>query len=728
MELVPLNIEELKPSLNRVVVDTREKLQLVTDFIGRVKVFGFDVETNVAPKFHQRKTRTIQLGDRNEQYIIDLKAFAVDSKFLANQGNFSAPEWAVPIVEVLRPALESPEWTKVGHNLQFDYETLWWNLGLRTQGFYDTQRAEEQIYAGLVPYYHKSFWALDDLVARYCRLKISKSAQTSFNLFDPLTPEQIDYCALDCRLPLAVMSIQSKTLTRIGVEFANKIENNAIMAFGDMHLNGIYLDRSMWLHNVEQTELRHQENLDELDRYFLPIVGRHPIPITDDQLKVLDDAWRLELSDRELRKSLREQHKEAKKLSLQNKKFTDLLASYQGIAAINYESNPQLIQALRKMGFDATILPDTNDRNLEKRKNFPVIEALRNYRETAKILKSSGRDFVEEHIDPVTGRVHSWIKSMGAETGRTSSVKPNIQNITKKSNEKTKYEVAWRHCYRAQPGYLIITSDYNGCELRILAEASQEPAFVDAFRKDWDVHSVGAEIIFGKQWKDGAEPECKYYFKADHQKCKCKIHKQLRDQIKAINFGIAYGMEAQKLADGIGITKQEASKLLRTYRETFPKLIAYLEKLGNIATSTFVARTLSGRARFFRPPTWEQARESALLTAKKKKMGVATDKDVKWAFRSMLSAIEREGKNSPIQGTNADLAKIAMYYLWEGLYKFGAKLVNFVHDEFVVECPEGCVEECKDFIESCMIRGGEALIRSIPVVVDSNIYPYWFKD
>src|SRR5206468_1052075 len=97
----------------------------------------------------------------------------------------------------------------------------------------------------------------------------------------------------------------------------------------------------------------------------------------------------------------------------------------------------------------------------------------------------------------VTGRIHSYIDLFGTATGRTSSSKPNIQNIPKSKR--------YRHCFKAQRGYKIITIDFNGCELRILAEMSQEPVWLDAFRKGWDVHSVGAEILFGKEWTDGAE-------------------------------------------------------------------------------------------------------------------------------------------------------------------------------------------------------------------------------
>jgi DNA polymerase I len=153
-----------------------------------------------------------------------------------------------------------------------------------------------------------------------------------------------------------------------------------------------------------------------------------------------------------------------------------------------------------------------------------LIDTIRLYRETKKVLTTYGEGFIRDYIDPDTGLIHASIIQLAAETGRTSSRNPNIQNIPRGSD--------WRACFVARPGYKLITMDYNGCELRILAEYSREKVFIDAFLQGWDVHSVGAEIIFGDEWKNAAEEGCAYYTK--HEKCGCKLHKELRDKIKAI--------------------------------------------------------------------------------------------------------------------------------------------------------------------------------------------------
>jgi len=280
--------------------------------------------------------------------------------------------------------------------------------------------------------------------------------------------------------------------------------------------------------------------------------------------------------------------------------------------------------------------------------------------------------------------------------------------------------------------------------LRILAEYSQEKVFLEAFKNNWDVHSVGAEIVFGEEWKNAAAPDCEYY--KTKQKCACPEHKKLRDFAKTINFGIAYGMEAAKLADGVGCTVEVAEKILKKYRASFPTFIKYLESSAAAAVSKMESRTLSQRRRLFHKPTWNDAvvkakhRLAEKAGAKKAHYDrfVPKTSEVNSAFKAMYSAIQREGKNTPIQGSNADIAKIAMgcgfdsytnlAFMWHDLEtKYNAKLVNFVHDEFVVEAPKEVAEECKKFIEDCMYRSGKELVRSVEMTAEGVIADKWKK-
>jgi DNA polymerase-1 len=751
----PLVVSELNPPLNYTLITDAAGLAKLQEYFTRVTEFALDVETNMTDTFYDRRVRTIQVGDRNEQFIIDVLAFAdyQSATLEATQGNFGCAPFSEiykDLVAVLNPVLDSNKWLKLGHNLQFDYEMLKWNFGIRMWNIYDTYLAEQVIYAGKVPFGVHGFWALDDCVCHYAKLQISKDEQTKFNLSDALRTEQLDYCALDCRLPFAIRAGQAKELDKGNLWNTLTLENNASAAFADMKLNGLLVDRTLWMAQVAKVEEDHKKNVARLDELFIPIVGAKNSDNAN--LDALECLWRDEKDKEkraEYRKAFMAARKERTRIARERDKF-------EGEAAINYGSNPQLLASLRKLGYGKDKLKDTNDRSLKKAcanpnldvekakkidptlQKFDVLDVLRLYRETKKVLTTYGETFLENHIHPVTGRIHSTIKQMGAETGRTSSVKPNVQNILRGAD--------WRGCFIARPKHKIITVDYNGCELRILAEYSKERAFVDAFLKDWDVHSVGAEIIYGQEWHDSAVreayvdengkkvPLCAYYYD-DHKKCSCPKHKKLRDAIKSINFGIAYGMEAKKLAETISVSEDDAKKLLAKYRAAFPTLIKYLELSGNTAVIKLESRTLAGRRRCYTKPNWNDAVAKAAEELREGET-VPSSRKIAQKYKAMHEAIKREGKNTPIQGSNADMAKIAMGcgfdkngtpFMWHGLGQFQARLLNFVHDEFVVECPEEYAEACYHFVGDCMKRAGAELVHTIVMEYEGHIADRWKK-
>lgn len=719
-----LDPASLTPALSITIVRDREGLQQITGFLSRTSVFGIDTETNVVPTFVERKIRTIQLGDRTEQYVIDLLAFAGTQERLEEQGGMVTPEWATDVATTLRPALDSNTHLKVGYNLQFEYEVFLWCLGIYSWNFYDCMLAEKAIYAGAVPFTQQDFWGMDDAVGRYFGRSLDKTLQTSFDLCSPLTEDQAIYAALDTRLPLALMAAQRPTLLKDGLETVCEIENNAIPAFGDMHLNGFKLDVDKWMAVAEDTKVTHTANLAALDKYFTPLVGTLKAPVID--LLKLEHLWRDE-KDPEVRRGHRQAYKEASK---QVREFELLATSCEGEACINYGSTKQLIKALRKAGHGPRKLPNTNERTLSKLADSPIIKALIDYRKTSKALTTYGETFVEQYVNPTTKRVHSKINQYGAETGRTTSTNPNAQNIPK--------DAAYRSCFVAEDGCILVTADQSGAELRILAELSGEPLWLEAFKNGWDVHSVGAEMLFGDAWVSAASPECAYYHK-DHKKCKCPGHQDLRDKIKSINFGIAYGMEAQKLSEALKVTKIEAQALLDLYRATFKCVTAYLAHSGDMAKKNLECHTVSGRRRLFAKPTWESARELAMRRLEEEEKGSSsrvTSNDINRAYYSMYNSIEREGKNTPIQGGNCDIIKRAVGcgfsadgqpYLWHKAREAKAKFVNCVHDELVLEVPESRAD-FQNTVVDCMVRAGASMIHKVIMEVEAGVSKEWRKN
>ena len=682
------NINELTPKMNVRLITDNESLALVTDFFRHKKVFGLDVETNVVKDLNARYIRTIQVGDREEQYVIDLLPFtaqyANDLVCCESDPDLRQAAFGL-LINTLRPALESREWLKIGHNLQFEYENLKLRLGLRPWHFYDTMLAEQVILCGLIPAKTKGYFALDDLMAKYGNVKVDKTLQTSFDLSSPLSQAQVEYAALDTRFPFGIMDRQIKKLAADGLTRTAQVEFDALPAFGDMRVNGFYCDRERWMQNHRNNVVELAKTIEALDETFIPVVGRAIPPEYD--LDAMEQAWREEtekIHRAELRKAFMIARGEISK-------YKKLAEDFQGKAAINYGSPQQLCQALRKIGFK---LRDTNDKTLEKFKGTNVIDLIRRYRSLDKRVDSYGEEFLNKYISPISGRLHSSINQIGAGTGRTSSNNPNVQNQPS--------EEEYHACFTARPGYKILTVDVQGCELRIAADDSNEPVWIEAFNKKWDVHSIGADYIFGEEWKKLAEPGCRFYL--CKERCTCKGHNgKKRTDIKALNFGVIYGLSEVGYADQAGKKRTEARKDIEHFSQWVPILWKHLEKLSTDAKFKLESRTTLGRRRIFRRPSRERAIK---LLKDKYHIPTPTNRDINQEMARLWSSIEREGRNAPIQGGNVDLMKLAMGcgfdsngqpFLWHRLEpETGALLENLVHDELVSEAPDATVDKARN--------------------------------
>lgn len=719
MPVKDLVIEDLKPAIQPVLVGSVVGLSEMVAYCLSKDLFGFDVETNVVQSFYKRKLRTVQVGDKEKQFVIDLLMFAGTEEAMMEQGNYSAPSWATDVAGALALCLASPSCVKVGTSLQFDYETVYWNLGVQAQNLYDCQLAEQVLFAGRVNLFASDFWGMKDMLERYCLLRMTnKGLQTSFDLSTPLTKDQIEYCALDVRLPLSIRAAQLVSLERQGLTETNEIEQSAIMAFGDMHVAGFYLDPKAWMVQVANVNLAHKNNLENLDEEFIKIVGSKDVPQVDNT--ELEAAWRNE-KNKEQRKIYQKTFYTARKKAADWKKA---VLKYEGAAAINYGAPQQVLRALQSLGLD---LDGTNDKLLEDFADNPSVNALREYRTTKKLLTTYGLTFLD-YIDPDTGRVHSNINQIGADSGRTSSSAPNVQNITNGRDAKGKVAYDYHGCFKARPGYKLVIRDYDGCELRILAEAAGEQMWIDAFNRDEDVHSICAELIYGDVWKNAQDKFCAYYIKK--AKCKCPEHKVLRDKVKALNFGIPYGLGASGLAGQLKISKSEAQTLIDRHAAEFPAIAAWLKKAANLAKATGESRTACGRRRLFTKPTRALATELAKTRAEEDDRPVTniTQQDISRAEWSLWGSIERFGKNTPIQGGNADMSKAAMAMIWPRTKEFGAVQVNMVHDELVYEVPEENAVAFDAFVGECMEKAGARWVTKMRMTSSGQIANEWHKD
>ncbi len=302
-----------------------------------------------------------------------------------------------------------------------------------------------------------------------------------------------------------------------------------------------------------------------------------------------------------------------------------------------------------------------------------VPRLLLEYREVSKLL-STYLDALPAAVNPVTGRIHTSFNQIGATTGRLSSTEPNLQNIP----VRTARGEAIRTGFVPRPGWKYVVADYSQVELRLLAHLSGDPAFVEAFRRGGDIHRQTASVIFGI---------------ADV----AAVTAEQRAQAKTINFATLYGQGPHSLSRQLGISQADAKRFIEEYFTRFAGVRAFLDASVTKAKEKGYAETIFGRRRY-----------------------IPELKDRNFNIRSFG---ERTATNSPIQGSAADLIKIAMVRVRDALQAgFKARLVLQVHDELIVEAPAAEAERAGALVKRHMEEAAEL---TVPLVADVGIGDNW---
>jgi DNA polymerase-1 len=288
------------------------------------------------------------------------------------------------------------------------------------------------------------------------------------------------------------------------------------------------------------------------------------------------------------------------------------------------------------------------------RGKHPVVDWLLEYRELSK-LRSTYVDSLPTQINPHTGRVHTSYSQTTAVTGRLSSSDPNLQNIPIRSDLGR----VVRQAFVAMPGYLLLSVDYSQVELRIVAHMADDQAMLAAFRAGQDIHTTTAAAVYGVPLE--------------------AVTKDQRRRAKGINFGLIYGMSAFGLTRTTDLTLADAEDFVAAYFQQFPGVKRYLDGIRRLAAEQGYVETLLGRRRYF--------------------PGLKTQRDVNTRNRE-----EREAINAPVQGTAADIMKIAMLRVPAALVQAGlkARMLLQVHDELVLECPVNELAQAAQTVQQVM--------------------------
>ncbi|HLM78713.1 MAG TPA: bifunctional 3'-5' exonuclease/DNA polymerase [Rubrobacteraceae bacterium] len=460
-------------------------------------------------------------------------------------------------------------------------------------------------------------YALDAVAERHAGIEVDKSARRE-DWSGELSETQIEYAARDAAVLLPLREQLAEELEKEKLGRVSEIEFRAVAAIAEMELSGVKLDLKKWQELEKTIRKRRDEAALALDAQFPMPEGMLPL---------------------------------------------------EGLGPrLNLNSPQQITDAFRSLGID---LPDTKVWTLLKI-DHPAAKLLLEYRELQKKLGTYLETY-PSFIHPKTGRIHANFLQCRVPTGRLACTSPNIQQIP--------HEDEFRSCFVAEQNNVLVIADYSQIELRILAEVSEDPAFVRAFREGDDLHRMTAATMFGVE--------------------RDEITKEQRSAAKRINFGLMYGRGPKSLSAQLGTNEERARGLIDEYFANYPKVQRFLQSTASRTMKTGTLRTLSGRVRKF-------GNTSGLGNTER-------------------GALRREAMNFPIQGASADIAKLALLYIREELQGLDACLINCIHDEFVVECAKEVAPDVAERSKTAMNKAGEEILEKVPVEVEVAISREWRK-
>lgn len=616
------------PSLFEPTAIKSARMDDVLDFFQDKDIIQLDTETT-GLNFLTDRLLLVQLGTGDAQFVINTECD----------------------ISPLKALLEDPNRLKILHNVKFDYKFLR-RRGIVLENVYDTQLVEQILHTGKESIEH----SLVSTVERHLGSGMDKSLRNTFiGHTGAITEAQILYAAKDVQYLEAVRASQLQDLKLQQLERVAELENQAVLAFGDIEYNGIAIDPEAWNRNSVKVQEQVLEAEKELDKIVVgePKFGFTGVYIQGDLFKPLE----------ELRKT-----------------------------SINWNSSSQVLRIFKKIV--PTLESVGADVLYPVRKKHKIITSYLDYKKKQKLYNSYGPAFL--NLVQPDGRIHPEFRQI-LNTGRVSCNNPNMQQIPS-TNE-------YRNCFI--PGvkdYVFVSGDYSSQELCVIAYGSGDPVWLEALSNGQDLHSICADLLFGQKWKDAALPDCNYI--QSKSKCKCPEHKKLRDLAKTINFGLAYGMSAYKFSDRADIPLREAEQIITKYFTVFPKIRYFLHSLGNFGKRNGFIKTYPpfSRKRWFEEWTPD-------------------------ANPSKMGEIERASMNTPIQGSSADMTKLALVYVRNYIRKYQVPvlLVMTVHDQIDTIAHKDYAQEWKSTLESIMEKAAMRVIKNGLLKAETSVSEVWKK-
>jgi len=555
----------------------------------------------------------------------------------------------------------------IGHNLKFDMRFIYYKYGVLFNRVYDTMIINAVLNAGINGF---SYSSLNNLLEKYFDVTLDKDIRDKFINANELDSEMIKYASEDVKYLIPLYHAMNEKLAENKLINIAELEMKLLPVVVVMETIGINLDIDSWLSIAENKQKAYVETEQKLKKLLVPRA------LSKISYNNLYDA----LTKFGINIKTKRDTNFYKSIEPTDPQFFELL-----YANINMASNKQLLTILSILGFELTSTSKTALNEFETKNKLTdfqkeVIELIRDFRENYKRANSFGQKYIDKYVKS-DGKLHAEFNQMGTATGRFSSSNPNLQQVPHTQD--------YRSCFVASPGYKMITADYSQMELRIMAAVSNETKMIEAYKNGEDLHKLTASIIFSKPVDE--------------------ITKEERNAGKRINFAVIYGAGAYRIANTLDIPLDEAERIYNKLHEGYNNMYSFIELAGEKIYELGFSKTILGRKRFFtKPLLYQDNRER----------------------KKIESSIKREGVNHIIQGTGADIVKLAMIEMFYnnpwGTDKF--RILLQVHDEVVVEVSEDIAKEAKEYIVNVMKNAEcKVLNNKVPCEVDSHLEDYWVK-
>lgn len=715
------------------------------DWIYSQQYIQFDVETPVTKYVRERKFITLQFGSVNQPEPVQ---WIFQWSYLSEyQRNF------------IKMVLESPRWEKLIQNAAYEL-TVALNHNIRIRRIYDTMLVERILWCGYSGV-HQVSSSLQDIVRRRLWIEMPKDEGMNFG-DNHITSSKIRYAAEDVQYLGSIKNQQLMELHLHNLEYVAALENESVIGFAQMMWEGMDLNKEEWLANLEWARPFVEQEEEKLDEWLTKepfktqairlgyiniedkllinwnsnddkrLIAGMLFPGCPGATKAIIGKWmvkapyELQVLAYEFKEKTGDK-KVLEKFLVENCKdwlIKNELLRPAGTSIINWNSVDQVLPLIK------IVAPKLKNMNADSMGRFshPIGLDIEHYKEKLKLISTYGEDFLE-HVDP-DGRVRTSFNQV-LTTGRISSADPNMQNITVKEFVGQRY----RNCFKPPQGFKFVSSDYVSQELAVIAFLTQDKNWQEAIRKRQDLHSIASELVFESHknpyhvaWKHAGEKDCAYYkmvigengrLEPARQKCKCPKHKVMRESCKTINFMLAYGGTEYRLAALMRISVSEARTLIYTYYKAMPAIGRTMTFLGNFGLKKGYIQTMAPffRKRWF--PEWEL--ENRFLD--EHLAGIR--------YNPRLSSIEKAAKNQPIQGSSADITKVAIcMVMWkldeENLHDI-VKLVLQVHDQLDTVARDDYAEVWKPQLTELMEDAAKLIITNGLLKAETNITEVWSK-